>query len=422
MSLFPELDQVRKRLDQLRSAPDSAREPLLQELELLYEELEASDDELRSQQDHIDRLIQAQDQTVRQQERMLWFLPMPLLVTDRYGVIRAANAPASDLFAVPIERLVDKPVFALVEPASRPELRTRLAEYVASGVATRCRAVVTHRGGESREVDVSLAPTPGVPGTCTWALTARDTGGPGTEHGYDVLPDILIALAALANGAPDIEQLVDSAAGALRSLFRSETIGDRISATIAVGPPGGPDAVSSTDAHAQRLDGAQVSAGEGPSMAAFATRTTQESADLVRDERWPRLTRHLAEEDGSGTVAVPLEVGDRLLGVLTLYRRHGSELLDLPQTARLLGAAVAAAIHEVHARGELCALAENLREALRSRAGIEQAKGILMAQSGCDAEQAFARLVSLSSTQHLKLRDVAQRIVDASTRSGETQV
>jgi AmiR/NasT family two-component response regulator len=43
----------------------------------------------------------------------------------------------------------------------------------------------------------------------------------------------------------------------------------------------------------------------------------------------------------------------------------------------------------------------------------EQAKGILMAKRGGDADAAFQALVYLSQRRHVKLRNLAQEIVKA---------
>ncbi|WIX79227.1 ANTAR domain-containing protein [Amycolatopsis carbonis] len=53
-----------------------------------------------------------------------------------------------------------------------------------------------------------------------------------------------------------------------------------------------------------------------------------------------------------------------------------------------------------------------LREALQSRAVIEQAKGVLMAQRRCGPPEAFALLVTLSQDTNVKLRDVALAFLD----------
>jgi AmiR/NasT family two-component response regulator len=60
---------------------------------------------------------------------------------------------------------------------------------------------------------------------------------------------------------------------------------------------------------------------------------------------------------------------------------------------------------------------DDLRAALRSRPVIDQAKGILMSERGCTANEAFEMLSAASQRGNEKLRDVARRIVDG-TQSG----
>ena len=56
--------------------------------------------------------------------------------------------------------------------------------------------------------------------------------------------------------------------------------------------------------------------------------------------------------------------------------------------------------------------AAGLRTAMATPAVIEQAKGILMARDHCTADEAFDLLKRLSSHRNLKLRDIAQAIVE----------
>jgi AmiR/NasT family two-component response regulator len=60
---------------------------------------------------------------------------------------------------------------------------------------------------------------------------------------------------------------------------------------------------------------------------------------------------------------------------------------------------------------DVVAEVEQLREALTSRATIDQAKGILMLRHGCGPERAFALLVDRSKSSNTKLRDVAAELV-----------
>lgn len=57
-------------------------------------------------------------------------------------------------------------------------------------------------------------------------------------------------------------------------------------------------------------------------------------------------------------------------------------------------------------------LAAQLRRALDSRAIIEQAKGLLMASRGVDAQEAFETLVTASQHDNRKLHDIADTVVE----------
>jgi AmiR/NasT family two-component response regulator len=56
-----------------------------------------------------------------------------------------------------------------------------------------------------------------------------------------------------------------------------------------------------------------------------------------------------------------------------------------------------------------------MKQAMASRSGIEQAKSILMGQRRCTADEAFARLVTLSSQSNRKLREVAAAVIQHAT-------
>lgn len=59
-----------------------------------------------------------------------------------------------------------------------------------------------------------------------------------------------------------------------------------------------------------------------------------------------------------------------------------------------------------------------LHTAMRTRATIEQAKGIVMCLFRCGEEEAFARLVRMSQASQLKVNEVAARLV-AQVSDGE---
>ena len=58
-------------------------------------------------------------------------------------------------------------------------------------------------------------------------------------------------------------------------------------------------------------------------------------------------------------------------------------------------------------------LADQLADAMKSRAVIEQAKGIIMGDRRCNADTAFDLLREMSQRSNRKLRDVAQELVNS---------
>jgi AmiR/NasT family two-component response regulator len=75
----------------------------------------------------------------------------------------------------------------------------------------------------------------------------------------------------------------------------------------------------------------------------------------------------------------------------------------------------AVAVANAHLYETTAALADQMKQAMATRAVIEQAKGIIMRDRGCTADDAFDALVKLSQEAHVKLREVAQRLVDQTT-------
>jgi GAF domain-containing protein len=112
-------------------------------------------------------------------------------------------------------------------------------------------------------------------------------------------------------------------------------------------------------------------------------------------------------------VKLPEPVG----AAINLYSRQrspfGPEVVELAQT---LAGYAGVALANMHLFEAQATVAENLRVALESRAAIEQAKGVLMAQRLCSADEAFDLLVKLSQDTNRKLRDVAAALLEGMRR------
>ena len=78
----------------------------------------------------------------------------------------------------------------------------------------------------------------------------------------------------------------------------------------------------------------------------------------------------------------------------------------------ILAAHASVAARAAHERSALQDVGRGLQEALLSRDTIGQAKGILMERHKITPEDAFDLLRRASQNLNLKLREVAQRLVD----------
>jgi GAF domain-containing protein len=170
-------------------------------------------------------------------------------------------------------------------------------------------------------------------------------------------------------------------------------------------------AAASSDA-ARVLDEVQRRHGAGPCVETMASGREHTSADLRADDRWPELGPVAAETGLAAVLAVPLQAAGTPIGALNVFSRTVAGIDDdTAATVRGIAAPVAATLANAQAYHRVEQLGAQLREALGTRAVIEQAKGILMVRAGVDDEQAFALLRRTSQHQNRKLRDVAASVV-----------
>jgi len=163
---------------------------------------------------------------------------------------------------------------------------------------------------------------------------------------------------------------------------------------------------------ALELDERQYEKGFGPCLDAAVsgekiTLTTADPDSPYPD--WAQIARRLGV---THTLSVGFPVAAPTVGALNVYNStgrpfsHDSERI-LGNFASVAGIVLAAAgLHQ-----NLADLAAQLEVAVRSRAVIDQAKGIIMAQNRCSGEEAFLMLVRTSQNRNLKLRYLAEQLV-----------
>ena len=169
---------------------------------------------------------------------------------------------------------------------------------------------------------------------------------------------------------------------------------------------------AATDPIAKQGDQIQYAAGEGPCLSVAIEAPLVYTRSMRDDQRWPRSASALAGELGVGSMlSTRLSFGAHrqpCLGSLNLYARAEDAFGEQDQLAAVLLASLASvATHHAH-------IEAHLQKGLLSRQVIGEAVGILRAQHDIPSREAFALLVTASKRMNIKLRVIAERIVDGS--------
>jgi GAF domain-containing protein len=223
------------------------------------------------------------------------------------------------------------------------------------------------------------------------------------------VPDLATALAEAAreiNAPRSLEETLDAIVHAAR---HSVPGFDHIGISRVHGD-GRIETLAATGQLVWELDGAQYELGEGPCVKAMREEPIVVAPHIKNDQRWPRYVPRAVAAGLRAQLAIQLYYDDETLGGLNLYSTESAEIdPDAPVAAELF--AVHAALALGRARTE-----SQLNEALGSRQVIGEAVGLMMERYKINDQRAFQFLARASTTSNLKVRDVAQELVDEANR------
>ena len=166
------------------------------------------------------------------------------------------------------------------------------------------------------------------------------------------------------------------------------------------------ETLAGTDGFVWDLDTLQYDLGEGPCLDAIREGRVFFVENARHEQRWPRYIPPAVQRGLRAQMGVCLYDDGRSVGGLNFYAT-GADTVGAE--AREIGEMFAehAAIALGRTRRE-----QNLAEALGTRQLIGQATGIVMERYRISSERAFQFLVRASQAGNVKLRDVAQELVD----------
>jgi GAF domain-containing protein len=179
---------------------------------------------------------------------------------------------------------------------------------------------------------------------------------------------------------------------------------------------GKPSTVAQTGALALELDERQYDRGYGPCLDSIDGGEPLIVSDMQTEPRWPDWAKSAAALGAGSSMSIPVPLQREVSAALNIYSldrdAFDDAAVELVSTFAAYAGVALANMHLYTAQGQV---AEQLQQAMQSRAVIEQAKGILMGQRRCSAQEAFDLLVRLSQDTNRKLRDVAQALVEDTT-------
>lgn len=221
------------------------------------------------------------------------------------------------------------------------------------------------------------------------------------------LSEVARVLFAAGSVADTLQAVVDQAVAGIdgcdfAGIFVLE--GDRVTTSV------------KTDPVVVEIDELQQATGEGPCLDAIEQQTTVYAEDLDDDPHWPTFGPQAAAAGVRCALAFHLYTNGTL-GALNLYARYPQAFGATDRAKGLIFATLSAlALGGAQTHEDEDRRADNLNQALATRELIGQAQGILMERERITSDQAFDILRRASQHLNIRLREVAQDLVDTGDR------
>ena len=171
--------------------------------------------------------------------------------------------------------------------------------------------------------------------------------------------------------------------------------------------------IASTNEEVEFVEINQLNAGEGPCVESFTTGKSVTIADIDAEDRWPAFRNAAIEQGFRSMHAFPMRLRGQTIGAMGLFSMTSGRLSesDAAVAQALADVATIGILHERASR-DSAMLADQLQQALNSRVFIEQAKGVIAAQTGADMNTAFVILRDYARRNGLKLSAVAEEVTE----------
>ncbi len=215
----------------------------------------------------------------------------------------------------------------------------------------------------------------------------------------------------LVTGAQNLTESLDTLARMAGATLSQATGGATECAVVLHG--GKHTTHAGTVDHARELASLELELGEGPLTDVLATGLPVAANHVSADSRWPQYRRHLRSAGYKSLMAVRLQPDDGAQSALAFFSARTAAFPQAVVAAGLGFADLASrSLRLVTELREARTSAADLRSALESRTSIDIACGVIMAQNRCSYREAFDIISRASSHRNVKLRKVAEDILD----------
>lgn len=174
-----------------------------------------------------------------------------------------------------------------------------------------------------------------------------------------------------------------------------------------------PSTIYASDQVVAGIEQCQLDLGEGPFFDVFGSRMPCLIPEVPKGmDRWPMLTGPVSETTAKALFVFPLLIGAVCVGVVTSYRQTEGDLKpDAVSLATALTRSIAgpALRHAIHLAGEDSPAGPEAPIELRRE--VHQAVGMILAQLGTTATNAFARLRAHAYATGRTVSDVSGDVI-----------
>jgi hypothetical protein len=162
----------------------------------------------------------------------------------------------------------------------------------------------------------------------------------------------------------------------------------------------------------------QFGCGRGPVLDALAGGEPVGCPDTLEESRWREYASAALRLGVRSSLSLACPSGGDVVCLSLFSARPRMLEADSVSVAERLVASGAAVVGVASEYGEARRTAQHLRDAVDSRAVVDQAKGVLMHALGCSADEALQRMRQISQARNMKVTEVATIIIDSRSAEG----